>query len=85
MAADTACAGAGASGEPHRLQNRDCGSVKVFPHFLQVRTGAGALAGSRAPHRLQNTDASSGAGVPQLLHFLFISTTSGIEFTQMDD
>jgi hypothetical protein len=69
---------ASVSDEPHRLQKRDCGSVKVLLHCRQMRTGT--LAGSRAPHRLQNTDALSRAGVPQLLHFLLMNITSGIEF-----
>jgi len=68
---------AGAKGEPHRSQNRDFGSVKVFPHFRQVRNSSG---GRRAPHRLQNTDISSGAGLPQLLHLfpICIASESGL-------
>jgi hypothetical protein len=78
MGRGTACTG-GASGEPHRSQNRDCRSEIRFPHFWQVRTLK-----SRAPHRLQKTDASSGAGVPQVLHRLRIGVIVWILYTAGD-
>jgi hypothetical protein len=64
-------------GPPHLSQNCASGSATFAPHVPQT-TNCGAGSSTIAdPHRLQNFDSPSGAGIPQLPHFLAIYFLSG--------
>jgi len=59
-------------GPPHLSQNCASGSATIAPHVLQTGNCGSGSSMIADPHRLQNFDSPSGAGIPQLPHFLAI-------------
>ena len=58
------------TGPPHLSQNCASGSATIAPHVLQTGNWGSGSSTIADPHRLQNFDSPSGAGIPQLPHFL---------------
>jgi hypothetical protein len=57
-------------GPPHLSQNCASGSATIAPHVPQTGYCGSGSSTIADPHRLQNFDSPSGAGTPQLPHFL---------------